>query len=347
MAAGGFKEFVAGEVLDEDEINDFLMQGILVFAGTAARGSAITAPVEGQFAFLKDSDTLTYYSGTAWEEFSTGGELIEYVVIAGGGGGGQDRAGGGGAGGYRSNVSGENSGGGVSAEPALGLIPVTYTITVGAGGAGGATGVKGSNSVFGNVRCEGGGFGATGTNGAGGSGGGGGAAGVTTGAAGTARQGFAGGNAAGGESGGGGGGAGAVGVNATTNVAGNGGVGVASSITGSSVFRAGGGGGGENSTGTAGTGGNGGGGNGQLGLGAAAGNGTANTGGGGGGGGGTTGVLSGTPGNGGSGVVIFSVPTGTSVTFSGGVTQTNSTVSGKQLYVVTATSTTSETVVFA
>jgi hypothetical protein len=42
MAAGGFKEFVAGETLDEDEINDFLMQGVLVFAGTAARGSAIT-----------------------------------------------------------------------------------------------------------------------------------------------------------------------------------------------------------------------------------------------------------------------------------------------------------------
>jgi hypothetical protein len=45
MAAGGFKEFVAGETLDQDEINDFLMQGMLVFAGTAARGSAITSPV--------------------------------------------------------------------------------------------------------------------------------------------------------------------------------------------------------------------------------------------------------------------------------------------------------------
>ncbi len=54
MPAGGFKTFVAGEVLDQADINDYLMQGVLVFAGTAARGSAIgTAPVEGQFAFLK------------------------------------------------------------------------------------------------------------------------------------------------------------------------------------------------------------------------------------------------------------------------------------------------------
>jgi hypothetical protein len=71
MAAGGYKEFVAGEILDQDDINDYLMQGVLVFAGTAARGSAITAPVEGQFAWLNDSDSLTYYSGSAWEELST------------------------------------------------------------------------------------------------------------------------------------------------------------------------------------------------------------------------------------------------------------------------------------
>jgi hypothetical protein len=43
MAAGGFREFVAGEILTEDLINDYLLQGVLVFAGTAARGSAITS----------------------------------------------------------------------------------------------------------------------------------------------------------------------------------------------------------------------------------------------------------------------------------------------------------------
>ena len=81
MAAGGFKEFVAGETLDEDDINDFLMQGVLVFAGTAARGSAITAPVEGQFSFLKDSDTVEFYDSTQWVPLATG---EAYATISGG-----------------------------------------------------------------------------------------------------------------------------------------------------------------------------------------------------------------------------------------------------------------------
>jgi len=64
---------------------------------------------------------------------------FEYLVIAGGGGGGSYNAGGGGAGGYRSNVSGESSGGGASAESLFRAISAdSYTITVGAGGAGGA-----------------------------------------------------------------------------------------------------------------------------------------------------------------------------------------------------------------
>ena len=44
-------------------------QQIMVFAGTAARGSAIASPTEGMFAFLKDTDTLTYYDGSDWQDF--------------------------------------------------------------------------------------------------------------------------------------------------------------------------------------------------------------------------------------------------------------------------------------
>lgn len=72
MPAGGFRTFVAGEVLDEDDINDYLMQGVLVFGGTAARDSAIGTPAEGQFAFLTDTDTLTYYDSTSWEVYEPG-----------------------------------------------------------------------------------------------------------------------------------------------------------------------------------------------------------------------------------------------------------------------------------
>jgi len=68
---------------------------------------------------------------------------FEYLVIAGGGGGGAALGGGGGAGGYRSNVSGELSGRGASAEAGVTLLGGTYMVTVGAGGSCGGTGTIG------------------------------------------------------------------------------------------------------------------------------------------------------------------------------------------------------------
>jgi hypothetical protein len=38
----------------------------MVFAGTAARSSAIATPTEGMFAVMTDTDQLTYYTGSAW-----------------------------------------------------------------------------------------------------------------------------------------------------------------------------------------------------------------------------------------------------------------------------------------
>jgi len=67
MAAGlGFKTFTTGEVLTSADTNGYLMQGVLVFASSAARASAITSPQEGQYSYLKDTDALEYYSGSAW-----------------------------------------------------------------------------------------------------------------------------------------------------------------------------------------------------------------------------------------------------------------------------------------
>ena len=165
MAAGGFKEFVAGEILDEDDINDFLMQGVLVFAGTAARGSAIGTAVEGQFAFLKDTDTLTYYSGTAWEELASipsavvsatsgtptlgtvtsGGDTfniysytgdgsitfssagtVDGLVLGGGGGGGSSSA---------ASAGGGGAAGGIVRLQSFFVNAGTVTVDVGAGGA--------------------------------------------------------------------------------------------------------------------------------------------------------------------------------------------------------------------
>ncbi len=178
---------------------------------------------------------------------------VEYLVIAGGGGSGAFYSGGGGAGGYRSSVVGESSGGGASAESRLSLIAATnYTVTIGAGGSPGTnsnTGTQGSNSTFHTITAVGGGkANGDGSNNAGGSGGGGGPSSFTTertGGAGTANQGFAGGNNFSfNDATGGGGGAGSAGSSGSSGTGGAGGSGVSSSITGTSVTRAGGGGGG-------------------------------------------------------------------------------------------------------
>jgi hypothetical protein len=342
MAAGGFKEFVAGEVLDEDEINDYLMQGVLVFAGTAARGSAITSPVEGQFSFLKDTDTVEFYDGSAWVDFASGGILVDYLVIAGGASGGAHfYAGGGGAGGYSESSDVKLSFTAGSAQ--------TVPLTVGAGGAAigivASPGNNGSNSRLAQVISFGGGGGASFDSinlipARSGASGGGGASGNTAqaGASGTLGQGFAGGSSSSGASlgaAGGGGGAAIAGADASGSTAGAGGSGIASTITGSSVIRAGGG-GGSSYQGTIGAGGAGGGGAGarnQPTTTQAVG-GTANTGGGGGG----ASHSSNTPtsGAGGSGVVILSIPSAVTVTFSGGVTQTNAVVGENKVYTVTA-----------
>lgn len=190
MAAGGFRTFVAGEVLDENDINDFLMQGVLVFAGTAARGSAVTSPVEGQFSFLADSDTLEYYDGSAWVQYVgglnwatvgsvtgsyTAGTVIDgdktwaYYKFTGNGTLQFDNAGyadllvvgGGGNGGQTTQGGFSSTGGGGGGNVRWGVFEVaaaSYTITVGTGApaALNAINVGGSSSVGTILRAGGG-----------------------------------------------------------------------------------------------------------------------------------------------------------------------------------------------
>ena len=264
--------------------------------------SASLYGIKSARSFAKATGGTIYYDATnnkVVHVFTASGTFTptanitcEYLVVAGGGGA---DVGGAGAGGYRSSVAGQASGGGGSAESTISLTSgVGQTVTVGAGGAGATSpdnNTKGSNSVFGSITSEGGGRSSR-TNGfSGGSGGGGYNA---ASGAGAANQGFAGGSSSSGNSAGGGGGAGAVGTSVGGTNGGSGGTGVASTITGSSVIRAGGGGGAGSASGGAGGAGGGGAGTTQSGV-----SGTANTGGGGGG------LFNAFPGgNGGSGIVI-------------------------------------------
>ena len=274
---------------------------IVDYAGTAATNNITVSPNGGKINGSTSNEsistnrsgiTFTYIDSTqGWLSTSNvyGGNppfnppayTASYLVVAGGGGA---SAGGGGAGGYLTGTLTLNGG-------------TVYTAVVGSGGPVATIGVAstfpGVTSTVGGGR---GGGGITPSAGTGGSGGGGGY-GPTPGGAGTPGQGNAGGPGgpqSGTYSSGGGGGAGAVGTY-------NGGAGTASSITGTPATYAGGGGGGADSG--SGSGGAGGGGNGvSSGTGN---NGTVNTGGGGGGSNNSPSIA----GQGGSGVVILSVPT--------------------------------------
>jgi hypothetical protein len=249
------------------------------------------------------------YSGYKYLTFTASGTItittagFADVLVIGGGGGGGAVGGGGGAGGYLELTDVYFASG-------------SYTVTVGAGGAG-STG-RSTRALSGNISqlriiyAIGGGGGGSDNSGSfnasivpggnGGSGGGGCYPSNSAGGSGASGQGNNGGDGlAASSTQGGGGGAGGVGSTGTA-VGGNGGIGLASSLTGTSVSRGGGGGGGTNG-GTAGTATSGGGdGTNNDTTGVA---GTANTGGGGGGGGFSS--TGGSGGNGGSGIVIVRV----------------------------------------
>ena len=223
--------------------------------------------------FSGTGGTITTISGYKVHTFNSSGTFylpgpvaVQYLVVGGGGGGAQGyQGGGGGAGGYRSNVTGQVSGGGTNAEVTMTLAAGNHTITIGAGGAGGPsvgslTSSKagdGGSSIMGSVKTSlGGGGGASYWNGvgnaggrSGASGGGGGCTdgGGDAGGAGTGGQGYNGGSANGYSSpysGGGGGGGAGLGANGAGQY-GYGGLAPTSNIDGTTTYRSGGGGAGN------------------------------------------------------------------------------------------------------
>ncbi len=267
--------------------------------------AGISVASGGATPIVATGGTITYSGGYTIHTFTSSGTFtvtsgsgyVETLVVAGGGGGG----------GGNGVVSGGGGGaGGLLYDATYEITTQAYTVTVGNGGAGAVlntdNGNNGTNSVFDLMTAIGGGGGAGATllNGNnGGSGGGSVGSGGYNGGTGTSGQGSNGGSNTVDGGAAGGGGAGGVGSNnGGSNGGASGGVGLAYSISGTSVYYAGGGGGGSFDA-TGGSGGNGGGGAGASGASANAGNGTINTGGGGGG------ARLGTRGNGGSGIVII------------------------------------------
>lgn len=281
--------------------------GLNIPVGTTSQRPA--SPVVGQVRYNNTISQTEIYTGSTWQTVYVSGTsnsyVVQYLVVAGGGAGGSGGPGGGGAGGMVEGYANVTSGTG-------------YTVTVGAGGTFPRN--NGANSVFGSfVTAVGGGYGGDNTVANGQTGGSGGGAQEATGtfSVPVANQGNG-----GGAYNGGGGGAGSAGMNGygsgSNTAQGFGGAGRPSSISGQTVYYAGGGAGyariGGSAAGTKG---------GQGGGGNTGSSGTANTGGGGGADGGS----------GGSGIVIVAYQgpqrgTGGTITSVGGNTIHTFTSSG-------------------
>jgi len=85
MAGLGRKVFNAGDVLTAAQVQGFLQdQTIFVYSGTAARGTGVASPSEGMFAYLTDTNALTFYDGANWSTYGivAGGTALNIILDA-------------------------------------------------------------------------------------------------------------------------------------------------------------------------------------------------------------------------------------------------------------------------
>jgi hypothetical protein len=85
-ANAGYRTFNTGDVLTAAQVQNYLQnQTIMYFGSAALRDAALTVAivVEGMFAYLADTDSVTFYNGASWVTLSTGGDLT--AITAGNG----------------------------------------------------------------------------------------------------------------------------------------------------------------------------------------------------------------------------------------------------------------------
>ena len=79
----GWKSWAVGEVVEATDFQNYVQdQVVQVYAGTAARGSALgTAVTAGMVSYLTDTAVLQYYTGSVWANVSQVGDIT--AVTAG------------------------------------------------------------------------------------------------------------------------------------------------------------------------------------------------------------------------------------------------------------------------
>lgn len=85
----GFKVWSTGDLVNASDFNNYLQeQVIMVFASASARNSAISSAEEGMFAYLSDTNDLTFYNGSSWASYIGEGDISSVVAgtnLSGGG----------------------------------------------------------------------------------------------------------------------------------------------------------------------------------------------------------------------------------------------------------------------
>ncbi len=80
-SGSGWKSFTSAS-LTADDVNGYLMsQAVMVFDSSTTRSATLVAPTEGMVTYLKDTNLLQYYSGSAW--VGVGGGVTSLTTSSG------------------------------------------------------------------------------------------------------------------------------------------------------------------------------------------------------------------------------------------------------------------------
>ena len=82
MAGAGWKSYSTGDLISATEFQTFIQdQVVQVYADSSARDTALgTNDAEGMFCFLKDTNTLQFYDGSAWASFIGEGDITAVTI---------------------------------------------------------------------------------------------------------------------------------------------------------------------------------------------------------------------------------------------------------------------------